>query len=92
MRRNFVAQVARFAGIGGSYLVAQDAHFGDQGVDLLLLAKYGAVEFFEQIFGVADLDLDLVDTVFQRRGFQGLLRLAGRCGMACLWRRMLRSS
>ena len=65
MGRNFVAQVARFAGFGGAHLIAQSSHFGNQGVDLLLLAKYGAVEFIEQIFVVADLDLDLVEAVFQ---------------------------
>ena len=70
MGRNFVAQVARFAGFGGAHLIAQSSHFGNQGVDLLLLAKYGAVEFIEQIFVVADLDLDLVEAVFQRGAFR----------------------
>jgi len=67
---NFVAQVARLAGFGITYLIAQGAQFGDQGIDLLLLAKYGAVEFIKQIFVVADLDLDLVEAVFQVGAFR----------------------
>ena len=57
--RNFVAQVALFLRFGGSHLFAQGFDLQHQQVDLLLLAKNGAIEFIDHVFGKADLDLKI---------------------------------
>ena len=67
MRRQFVAQAELFRLRCVSDLVAQGADFDGQQVDLLLLAKDGAVEFVDQVFGIADLDFE-----FGYAGFQNV--------------------
>ena len=59
MRRDFVAQTAWFAGIGSPDLVTQGLDFADQEIDLLLLAKYGAIQFIQQFFRITDLDFQI---------------------------------
>ena len=53
-------------------LFAQGAEFDGQQVDLLLLAKDRAVEFVDQVFGVADLDFEFGDAGFQNVSFNAI--------------------
>ena len=53
MRRDFVLQATYFARLGVGELVAQAAYFIDQGLDLLLLTKYGAVQRIDLVFSEA---------------------------------------
>ena len=53
VRRDFIKQAACLLGRGGWHLLAQGIKFPGQEIDLLLLAKYGAIQFVDQIFGIA---------------------------------------
>ena len=65
MWRQFVAQAELFGLWCMPDLLAQGAEFDGQQVDLLLLAEDGAVQFVDQVFGVADLDFQFGDAGFQ---------------------------
>lgn len=62
MRRDFGAQIARFARRLGLQQLVQLAELGLQKVDLLLLAKYRAIELFDLVFGQAQLDFEFGDS------------------------------
>jgi hypothetical protein len=63
MRRQFIPQAAE-GGRGVVFaLAAQLAHFAQQQVDLVLLFGHQGVEGVEQVFGVADLDFQLLDAL-----------------------------
>lgn len=80
MRRNFLAQAPALRGRLGLQLLAQEAQLLLQLVDLLLLAKDGAVELIQQIFGKAEFDLE-----FGQSGFHACSK--GRfCGMGAACR------
>jgi hypothetical protein len=64
VRRKFVAQSARLGRKRSLHLLPQDAQFGLQRVDLLLLLEDGAVQFFQQVFVEADVDFEVGDSRF----------------------------
>ena len=76
MRRDFVKKTGRLLWCRGLYLLAQRVEFPGEQVDLLLLAKYGAIQFVDQILGIADFDFE-----FGGAGFHGgflIFRCASR--------------
>ncbi|EHN64093.1 AraC family transcriptional regulator [Comamonas testosteroni ATCC 11996] len=65
MRRQFVAQIAHRPPAFWR-LALEFPHLVDQQIDLLLLTVDRHIELFEQILGVAGLDLQLHDSLLQR--------------------------
>ena len=63
MGRQLVAQVARGAAARLWKLLTQAQQFTGEVVNLLLLAIHGQVQLIKQIFGVAGLDLQIIQTV-----------------------------
>jgi len=79
MRRQIIPQAARRTHTAIRWrLLLQVSDLADQGVDLLLLAHDDAVEFVEQVFGEAGLDLELGQALVCRgvcvaAGFHGAI-------------------
>ncbi len=67
MRRQFVAQVARFFWHHRLQLLVQQHDLLLQAVELLLLAKNRAIEFVDQVFRKTQFGFEFVDA-----GFRGL--------------------
>ena len=68
MGRQLVAQVARGRAAALGHLLALAQQFSGEVVNLLLLAINGEIELIEQIFGVAGLDLQIVQALFEGGG------------------------
>ena len=66
MRRNVVAQTGCAAGGHGLHLPANVVELPLQHGDLFLLPKDGMVERLDKVLGIAELDLEFGETVFQR--------------------------
>jgi hypothetical protein len=74
MRRQVIPQTARRGDTAiRRRLLLQIGDLADQGVDLLLLAHDDAVEFVEQVFGEAGLDLELGQALVCAVGFHGAI-------------------
>jgi hypothetical protein len=63
---NFVPEVGQFAPAGSLilHLYLEPGKFAGEILDLLLLAENSLVELVDQIFGVAQLDFDIVQSGF----------------------------
>jgi hypothetical protein len=68
MRRQFVAQIERCCTASFWNLLAQTPQLAGKIVNLLLLAVNDEVELIEQIFGVAGLDLQVVQALLKVGG------------------------
>lgn len=66
MRRKIVAQAALFLRLGILCLFAQGTNFPEEQIDLLLLAENQAVQFLDQVFGIADLDFKFGNARFHK--------------------------
>jgi hypothetical protein len=64
MWRDIVARVSRFAGRLRLHQLVQLADLRLQQIDLLLLAKHRAIEFFKMIFAETELDFEFRDSGF----------------------------
>ena len=68
MRRQFVTQIARCRVASLWNLLAQTQQLAGKVVNLLLLAVDDEVELIEQVFGVAGLDLQVVQALLKVGG------------------------
>lgn len=64
MRRDFVSQATRRTGGHCLHLPAQIVELALQHGQLLLLAKYRAIERIDEILGESKLDFEFLDTPF----------------------------
>ncbi|MDQ5917377.1 MAG: hypothetical protein QG660_486 [Pseudomonadota bacterium] len=64
MRRQLVGKAAGATAGNGLYLPLQVAQLPLQRLDLLLLSKHRAVQRFQHILGVRELDFQFVDACF----------------------------
>ena len=68
MRRQFVAQIERCCTASFWNLLAQTPQLAGKVVNLLLLAVDDEVELIEQVFGVAGLDLQVIQALLKVGG------------------------
>jgi len=62
--RNIVSQISWFAGSYRLHQLVQLANLSLQQINLLLLPKDGAIEFFQMIFAESELDFEFGDSGF----------------------------
>ena len=91
MGGQIVAQAALFVRLGTLCLFAQGSYFTKEQIYLFLLTENKPVQFFEQVFGITDLDFEFGDAGFHKCSLffaapvaQGFLW--GRWGCPTTWR------
>src|ERR1700730_16620370 len=78
MRWDFVDRIPRLGRQSASNLFAQSPQFFVQLIDLLLLAVDRAIEFFEQLFAIAQFHFDFGKSGFHVGSWYGVTSLARR--------------